>query len=74
MGSGRSEQEVEFLYQRAHQELEKMDGSISLFVNREDAKLESFISDLNNSQVQVIGPELVFGKIYIILPNNRTTG
>lgn len=41
-----------------------MDGSISMFVNREDAKLESFISDLSNSQVQVIGPELIFGKIY----------
>jgi len=41
-----------------------MDGSISMFVNREDAKLEVFLSDLSNSQVQVIGPELIFGKIY----------
>jgi transposase len=64
LGSGRSEPEIEFLYQRAQQELEKMDGSISMFVNRDDAKLEVFISDLSNSQVQVIGPELVFGKIY----------
>lgn len=64
LGSGRSEQEIEFLYQRAQQELEKMDGSISMFVNRDDAKLEVFISDLNNDQVQVIGPELIFGKIY----------
>ena len=64
LGSGHSEQEIEFLYQRAQQELEKIDSSISLFVNRDDAKLESFISDLSNSQVQVIGPELIFGKIY----------
>jgi transposase len=64
VGSGRSGQEIEFLYQRAQQELEQMDGSISMFVNREDAKLEVFISDLSNSQVQVIGPELIFGKIY----------
>jgi len=64
VGSGRSGQEIEFLYQRAQQELEQMDGSISMFVNREDAKLEVFLSDLSNSQVQVIGPELIFGKIY----------
>lgn len=35
-----------------------------MFVNRDDAKLESFIITLKNSQVQVIGPELIFGKIY----------
>lgn len=64
LGSGRSDQEIEFLYQRAQQELEKIGGSISLFVNHDDAKIESFIGDLSNDQVQVIGPELIFGRIY----------
>ena len=64
LGSGRSEHEIEFLYQRAQQELEKMDGSISLFINHDDARIESFIGDLSNDQVQVIGPELIFGRIY----------
>jgi len=41
-----------------------MDGSGSLFVHRDDAKIESFISEISNSQVQVIGPELIFRKIY----------
>jgi transposase len=71
LGSGRSEQEIEFLYQRAQQELQKLDGSSSLFINRDDAKLESFISDLSNSQVQVIGPELIFGKIYDTIGFNQ---
>ena len=71
LGSGRSEQEIEFLYQRAQQDLEKMDGSISMFVNRDDAKLEVFISDLSNDQIQVIGPELIFGKIYDALGFNQ---
>ncbi len=71
IGSGHSEQEIEFLYQRAQQELEKIEGTRSLFVNRDDAKLESFISDLSNSQVQVIGPELVFGKIYDAIGFNQ---
>lgn len=64
LGSARSDQEIEFLYQRAQQELQRIEGTSSLFVNRDDAKLESFISTLKNSQVQVIGPELIFGKIY----------
>lgn len=71
LGSGRSEQEIEFLYQRAQQDLEKMEGSISMFVNRDDAKLEVFISDLSNDQIQVIGPELIFGKIYDALGFNQ---
>ena len=64
LGSADSDQEIEFLYQRARQELQRIEGATSLFVNRDDAKLESFISSLKNSQVQVIGPELIFGKIY----------
>lgn len=64
LGSARSDQEIEFLYQRAQQELQRIEGTSSLFVNRDDAKLEIFISTLKNSQVQVIGPELIFGKIY----------
>jgi transposase len=64
LGSARSDQEIEFLYQRARQELQSIEGTTSLFVNRDDAKLESFIGTLKNSQIQVIGPELIFGKIY----------
>ena len=71
LGSGRSEQEIEFLYQRAQQELEKIDSSISLFVNRDDAKIECFIGELSNDQVQVIGPELIFGKIYDAIGFNQ---
>ena len=71
LGSGRSEQEIEFLYQRARQELEKIEGSISLFVNQDDAKIESFIGELSNDQVQVIGPELIFGKIYDAIGFNQ---
>ena len=71
LGSGRSDQEIEFLYQRAQQELEKIGGSISLFVNQDDAKIESFIGDLSNDQVQVIGPELIFGRIYDAIGFNQ---
>jgi transposase len=64
IGCGHTNQEVEFLYQRARQYLEQIKGQSSIFINRDDALIESYISNLRNSQVQVIGPELVFGKIY----------
>ena len=71
LGSARSDQEIEFLYQRARQELQRIEGTTSLFVNRDDAKLESFISTLKNSQVQVIGPELIFRRIYDAIGFNQ---
>jgi len=44
-----------------------MDGSGSLIVHRDDAKLESFISEISSSQVQLIGPEWIFGMIIKVL-------
>jgi transposase len=64
IGCGHNNQEIEFLYQRARQYLEQIKGQSSLFVYHDDALIESYISNLKNSQVQVIGPELVFGTIF----------
>ena len=35
-----------------------------MFVSQDDANIESFLNTLKNANVRVIGPELVFGKIY----------
>lgn len=71
LGSGRSSQEIEFLCQKARQEIQMMEGSGSLFVNKDDIKIESFIDSLSNDSVQVIGPELIFGKIYDSIGFNK---
>lgn len=71
IGSGNSEQEIEFLYQRARQEVQMLEGSVSLFLDSDDVKIESFISSLSNDSVQVIGPELIFGKIYDSIGFNK---
>ncbi|HER39767.1 MAG TPA: IS1634 family transposase [Salinimicrobium catena] len=71
LGSGRSAQEIEFLYQRARQEVRMLEGSSSLFVDKDDVQIESFISSLSNDSVQVIGPELIFGKIYDSIGFNK---
>jgi hypothetical protein len=48
-----------------------LEGSGSLFVEEDDTKIESFISSLSNDSVQVIGPELIFGKIYDSIGFNK---
>lgn len=64
IGCGRSEQEIELLHQQAKQELLGQQNQTSLFVSTQDAQLESYLGTLHNGQVQVIGPELIFGRIY----------
>lgn len=71
IGSGRTEQEIEYLYQRAKIELHSNHQTLSMFINKEDAFLESYLDSLNNSQIQVIGPELIFGKIYDTIGFNQ---
>jgi len=64
IGSGRTNEEIAYLHQRARQELPRMQGTMALFASEEDALVESYVSSLGNSRAQVIGPELIFGRIY----------
>ena len=64
IGSSSSQEQLELLYQKGKHELLGQQKQITLFVSTEDAQLESYLGTLKNAQVQVIGPELIFGKIY----------
>ena len=64
LGSGDTEQSIELLYQKAKQELAALQKQQSLFVSKDDALIESYISGLQNAQVRTVGPEIIFGKIY----------
>jgi hypothetical protein len=64
IGTGNNLQKVEFLFRKARQELYHLNGTQTLFPRKEDALIESFLQNLHNAQIQIIGPELVFGKIY----------
>lgn len=64
LGTGKTEEEIEFLYQKAKQYIQEKEGTINLFINKDDALIESYLSSLKNTQIQVIGPELIFGRIY----------
>lgn len=63
-GSGKTEEEIELLYQRARQYIQEQQMTINLFINKEDALIESYLETISNGQIRVIGPELIFGKVY----------
>lgn len=71
LGTGKTEEEIESLYYSAKQYIAEMQGSISLFVNGEDTLIESYLKTIKNSQIQVIGPELIFGRIYDAIGFNK---
>jgi len=52
------------LVQQAKQYILELEGAQELFIAPADTLVESFVKGLSNEQVQVIGPELIFGRIY----------
>lgn len=71
-GTGRTKFEVSVLESRARQFMREYQGlTNSLFSDREELFLDEFISRLSNSQLQVIGPELIFGSLYDKIGYNR---
>lgn len=43
IGTGNNTQEIEFLFQKARQELHHLGGAQTLFVSKDDAFIESFL-------------------------------
>ena len=65
LGTGSTEAEVIRLEEKARQHVRELTGTNrSLFENEDEIKLEDFLSTLSNSQIQVIGPEIIFGTLY----------
>lgn len=64
IGTGRTIKEITILKEKARIELLKLQAQPSLFVSKADLSVIDFFSTLSNDQISVIGPELIFGKIY----------
>ena len=64
IGSASTTEGIEILLHQARHELSKIQGQTTLFPSQTDANIEGFLNTLANSHIRVIGPELVFGKIY----------
>lgn len=64
IGSSCSLEGISLLLHQARHELSQIQKQSSLFPSQSDANIEGFLNTLKNADISVIGPELVFGKIY----------
>jgi len=64
IGISKSKREEELLILVAKTEVERIQGMESLFVEHDDIVVENFVGSISNQNLQVVGPELILGKIY----------
>jgi len=64
IGSGKSEQEIQKLWFLGKQEMERLNLQPKIFVSESDTIIENIFEALNNASIRVVGPELIFGKLY----------
>ena len=63
-GSATTQQEIDSLVQKARQEINHLSKPQYLFPSESDQMIRSVLSTLSNSNIQTVGPEIIFGKIY----------
>ncbi len=63
-GASKDVEDIRRLEEQAHVWMSKRRGPQLAFSFEQDAIVESFVGGLNNNQLQVIGPELVYGALY----------
>jgi transposase len=64
IGSTKTEQEIQRLWYLGKQELERLSIQPKLFVSETDTIVDSIFETLSNASIKIVGPELIFGKIY----------
>jgi transposase len=64
IGCAKTKREEELLLLLAKTELERLQGLQSLFAEHDDLVVENFVNSIANDHLQIIGTELILGKIY----------
>jgi transposase len=64
IGVAKTKREEELLVLLAKAELERISGMQSLFVEHDDLVVENFVNSISNDHLQIVGSELILGKIY----------
>ena len=65
MGSSRDEKDIERMVEQAKAFIKQRTGSLyNLFNPPENPSADEIISDISNNQISVVGPEVVFGKLF----------
>lgn len=71
IGCGHTPAQVERLMARGRSRLDDLRGPMLSGLDADEAAVDVFVDGLCNNQVQVIGPELVFGRLYDHIGYNR---
>jgi transposase len=64
IGCAKTNREEELLVLLAKTEIVKLQGMQALFVEHDDLVVENFVNSIANDHLQIIGTELILGKIY----------
>lgn len=64
VGCAKTQREEELLVLLANTEMERLQGMSSLFVEQEDLVIENFVNGIANEHLQIVGPELILGRVY----------
>lgn len=64
IGIAKTKREEDLLLLLAKTELERLQGLQSLFVEHDDLVVENFVNGIANDHLQIVGSELILGKIY----------
>lgn len=64
IGCAYTQREEELLRIIARDEIEKIEGTQSLFVEAEDLVIDAFVENIENQDIKITGPQIVLGKIY----------
>jgi hypothetical protein len=64
VGVGHNEHEISSLLLKAQALLRQVKGNLELFVDKEEVVFDSILSSLSNHQIQIVGPELIYGSLF----------
>jgi transposase len=64
VGCARNQREEELLLLLAKFHMERMQGMESLFIEHDDAVVDNFVDSIRNDNLQIVGSELILGRIY----------
>jgi hypothetical protein len=64
IGIAQNKREEDLLILLAKTELERIQGLQSIFIEHDDLVVESFVNGITNDHLQIVGSELILGKIY----------
>ena len=64
IGCAKTKREEELMLLLANTEIVKLEGHQPLFIEHDDLVVDNFVNSIANAHLQIIGSELILGKIY----------